>query len=95
MTDSALLCWCRAGFEPELAAELSERAAVAGHPGYARTQRNSGYVEFVVEDAAALITPRTRAILLVTPGNPHGLTLSPETIASFAALARDVAAALE
>ena len=47
-----------------------------------------------VEDAAALITPRTRAILLVTPGNPHGLTLSPETIASFAALARERGIAL-
>ncbi|ALN87331.1 23S rRNA (cytidine(2498)-2'-O)-methyltransferase RlmM [Lysobacter capsici] len=54
MTESALLCWCRAGFEPELAAELNERAAIAGHPGYARTQRNSGYVEFIVEDANAL-----------------------------------------
>ena len=53
MTD-ALFCWCRAGFEPELAAELSERAAVAGHPGYARTQRGSGYVEFICEDAAGL-----------------------------------------
>lgn len=53
MTDSALFCLCRAGFEPELAAELSERAALAGHPGYARTQRNSGYVEFVLEDAVA------------------------------------------
>lgn len=53
MTD-ALFCWCRAGFEPELAAELSERAAVAGHPGYARTERGSGYVEFICEDAAAL-----------------------------------------
>lgn len=53
MTDSALFCLCRAGFEPELAAELSERAASAGHHGYARTERNSGYVEFIVEDAAA------------------------------------------
>ncbi len=53
MTDT-LFCWCRAGFEPELAAELSERAAVAGHPGYARAERGNGYVEFVVEDAAAL-----------------------------------------
>ena len=39
-------------------------------------------------DAEALITPRTRAISLVTPGNPSGLTLSPEDIAAFAALAR-------
>lgn len=50
----ALFCWCRAGFEPELAAELSERAALANLPGYARTERNSGHVEFICEDAAAL-----------------------------------------
>ncbi|HEU4775007.1 MAG TPA: hypothetical protein VFS82_10925, partial [Lysobacter sp.] len=53
MTDT-LFCWCRAGFEPELAAELSERAALAGHPGYARAERGNGYVEFTVEDAVAL-----------------------------------------
>jgi 23S rRNA (cytidine2498-2'-O)-methyltransferase len=51
---TALFCWCRAGFEPELAAELSERAALANHAGYARTERNSGHVEFICEDAAAL-----------------------------------------
>ena len=49
-----LLCYCRTGFEPELAAELTERAASAGHAGYARTQRQSGWVEFVVpEDIGA------------------------------------------
>ncbi len=50
----ALLCYCRAGFEPELAAELTERAAHAGIAGYARTQRNSGYVEFIADEADAL-----------------------------------------
>lgn len=50
----ALFCWCRPGFEPELAAELSERAAFAGHAGYARTERNSGFVEFIAPDATAL-----------------------------------------
>lgn len=54
MTADALFCWCRAGFEPELAAELTERAAHAGFHGYARTERNSGRVEFMCEDAAAL-----------------------------------------
>ena len=49
----ALLCYCRAGFEPELAAELTERAAHAGFAGYARTERNSGFVEFISEDATA------------------------------------------
>ena len=51
---NALFCWCRAGFEPELAAELTERAAIAGQPGYARADRGAGYVEFIGDDGAAL-----------------------------------------
>ena len=39
-------------------------------------------------DAEALVTPRTRAILLITPGNPSGVTIPPAEIAAFAALAR-------
>ena len=39
-------------------------------------------------DAEALITPRTRAIVLITPGNPSGVTVPPAEIAAFAALAR-------
>lgn len=38
--------------------------------------------------AEELITSRTRAILLVTPGNPTGVTIPPERIAAFADLAR-------
>lgn len=38
--------------------------------------------------AEALITPRTRAIVLVTPGNPAGVTVSPDGIARFAAVAQ-------
>ena len=49
-----LLCYCRAGFEPELAAELTWSSAEAGHPGYARTERDSGYAVFVADDAKAL-----------------------------------------
>jgi len=49
-----LLCYCRAGFEPELAGELTERAAQAGFAGYARTERNTGHVLFVCDDADAL-----------------------------------------
>ncbi|MCH0563654.1 MULTISPECIES: aminotransferase [unclassified Streptomyces] len=37
--------------------------------------------------AEALITPRTRAIALVTPGNPTGATVPPEEITAFARLA--------
>jgi 23S rRNA (cytidine2498-2'-O)-methyltransferase len=49
-----LLCYCRAGFEPELAAELGERAASAGFAGHARTERGSGYVVFAGVDGEAL-----------------------------------------
>src|SRR4249919_4294910 len=48
-----LFAYCRAGFEPELAAELGERAALAGLHGHARTQRGSGLVEFLGVDGAA------------------------------------------
>lgn len=51
---TGLLCYCRAGFEPELAAELTARAAEAGHAGYARTERGSGFVVFACEQADAL-----------------------------------------
>lgn len=40
------------------------------------------------EDAAARITPRTRAIVLVTPNNPTGAVYPPEAIAAFHDLAR-------
>lgn len=48
-------------------------------------------------DAESLISDRTRAISLVTPGNPSGLTLPPDVIAAFADLARlhDVALVLD
>ena len=49
-----LLCYCRAGFEPELAGELSDRATEAGFAGYARTERDSGHVVYVCEDADGL-----------------------------------------
>ncbi len=52
-----LLGYCRQGFEPELAAELGERAAAAGIAGYARATRDDGYVLFVTggeADAQAL-----------------------------------------
>src|SRR5690606_9652902 len=51
---TGLLCYCRAGFEPELAAELTARAAGAGFAGHARTDRGSGLVVFACDDADAL-----------------------------------------
>lgn len=49
-----LLCYCRAGFEPELAAELTERSAQADVAGFARTERGSGYVVFAGDDPERL-----------------------------------------
>jgi aspartate/methionine/tyrosine aminotransferase len=48
-------------------------------------------------DAQSLITARTRAIVLVTPGNPSGVTVDAEGIAEFAELARrhDIALILD
>ena len=54
MTIHGLLCYCRPGFEPELAAELTERAALRGLGGYARTERSSGYAVFLGDDGQAL-----------------------------------------
>ncbi|MFC0527553.1 aminotransferase [Phytohabitans kaempferiae] len=39
------------------------------------------------EAAAALVTPRTRAIVLVSPGNPSGVTVPPDGIAALAEVA--------
>lgn len=38
--------------------------------------------------AEALVTARTRAIVLVTPGNPSGVTVPPDRVRAFADLAR-------
>ena len=51
---AALLGYCRSGFEPELAAEFTDRAAALGMHGYARTERGSGLVLFHCEQAAEL-----------------------------------------
>lgn len=49
------------------------------------------------EAAEAIITPRTRAVVVVTPGNPSGATASPERIAALAEVAarHDVALVLD
>jgi len=43
---TALLLYCRAGFEGECAAEITERASAAGRPGYCKAADGSGYVIF-------------------------------------------------
>lgn len=49
-------------------------------------------IDPTVDDAEALIGDATRALVLVTPGNPTGHVLAPERLAQFAALAieRDI-----
>jgi 23S rRNA (cytidine2498-2'-O)-methyltransferase len=46
------LLYCRAGFEPECAQEIETVAAARGAPGFARTERDSGFVVFTGELAA-------------------------------------------
>jgi 23S rRNA (cytidine2498-2'-O)-methyltransferase len=50
----ALLAYCRPGFEGECAQELAARDADLGGGAYARSRKDSGFVEFVFGDAAGL-----------------------------------------
>ena len=56
-------------------------------PVYAATSAGTGQV--VVDDVARRITGRTRLIVLTSPGNPTGVTASPDVIEELADLARD------
>ncbi|MGM0554453.1 MAG: 23S rRNA (cytidine(2498)-2'-O)-methyltransferase RlmM [Pseudomonadota bacterium] len=46
-TPAELLCYCRAGFESDLAAELAARAAAAGVGAYPRYEEDGGFVRFL------------------------------------------------
>ncbi|MDI4660227.1 MULTISPECIES: 23S rRNA (cytidine(2498)-2'-O)-methyltransferase RlmM [Cobetia] len=48
MQPQELLLYCRPGFEADLAAEVSEKAAYIGTPGYPIAARDSGFVRYVV-----------------------------------------------
>lgn len=48
LVTNSLLAYVRPGFEPECAQEIEAQAALSGISGYARTQRDSGVVEFVI-----------------------------------------------
>ncbi len=48
-----VLAYCRPGFESECAQELAARDAALATGGFARSRRDSGYVEFVLPDAEA------------------------------------------
>jgi aspartate/methionine/tyrosine aminotransferase len=47
-----------------------------------------------IDTCRALITPKTRAIVLVTPNNPTGAIISPTLLAEFGALAVEMGVAL-
>src|SRR5687768_9754778 len=53
MTMHALLLYCRPGFEPEAASEITERAAALGHAGYPRAERGSAFALYAGLDADA------------------------------------------
>ncbi|MBL8299259.1 MAG: 23S rRNA (cytidine(2498)-2'-O)-methyltransferase RlmM [Rhodanobacteraceae bacterium] len=50
---SGVVVYCRAGFESEAAQELDAIAAQAGVAGFARTERNAGFAEFVLTQEGA------------------------------------------
>jgi 23S rRNA (cytidine2498-2'-O)-methyltransferase len=52
LSSTGLLAYCRPGFEGECAQELTAHGAVQGAGGFARTERGSGFVEFVMADVA-------------------------------------------
>ena len=77
---TGLLCYCRQGFEPELAAELTERAAHAGHPGYARTERNSAFWQRVNQLPVAMLIMETAFSDRESALAQRSLHLSPRTL---------------
>lgn len=47
-TPNELLCYCRPGFEPDLAAEMTDRARALGWAGSAAPRHGEGFVRFLV-----------------------------------------------
>ena len=97
----ALLTLCRAGDEVivQLPAYFDHPMALGAlgiTPVYAPFDEARGGVPDPAT-IAALITPRTRALLLVTPSNPTGAVIPPEVIDDLHALARrhDIALILD
>lgn len=55
-------------------------------PVYVGTSPTTGQVD--VDEAARAVTPRTRMIVVTSPGNPTGITASPDVLDQLADLAR-------
>ncbi|MBA1148965.1 23S rRNA (cytidine(2498)-2'-O)-methyltransferase RlmM [Ectothiorhodospiraceae bacterium WFHF3C12] len=60
MRFTALLVQCRAGFENDCAAELTERAAAENVWGYCKAQPGAGFVEYFSEDGPGLARALTQ-----------------------------------
>ena len=67
--------------------------AIGVEPVYVRLDPSSGLV-LDPSEVAPLVSPRTRAIVLVTPNNPSGAEYPPEALAACFEMARDTGIAL-
>ncbi len=50
MIPNQLLFYCRSGFEEDLSAEITDRAASFGYRGYPVAQKGNGFIRFVLSD---------------------------------------------
>ena len=62
---------------------VDQIALMGATPVLARTQRDAGFV-VDADDLLALVTPRTKAIVLNSPGNPTGAVMSEAAVAAIA-----------
>ncbi len=62
---------------------VDQIALMGATPVLARTHRERGFV-VDADDILALVTPRTKAIVLNSPGNPTGAVMSEATVAAIA-----------
>jgi 23S rRNA (cytidine2498-2'-O)-methyltransferase len=60
---TALLAYCRAGFEPECAQELDAYASSRLRPGFAQTERGSALVRFALAHGASIECPHWRDLI--------------------------------
>jgi 23S rRNA (cytidine2498-2'-O)-methyltransferase len=65
LTPDRLLLYCRAGFEPDLAAEVAERAEALGWDGAPEADAMAGYVNYRVDDGQP-VNPLHRELHLGT-----------------------------
>lgn len=74
--------------DPGFVSHISQIEFNGGTPIYWKMDEASGW-ELDIDALPGLITPRTKAIVLVSPSNPTGAILSEETLRAAAGIARD------